>query len=288
MRKIIALLFVLFSTNIFAQNTFKFPVIFQNTVKITSGSLVNGYVLTSDASGNATWQPASTGSLGWLTTGNSGTVAATNFVGTTDNVGLSFRTNNVKSGLIDPTGAIFFGYQAGNVNTAITSTGIGYRALLLNTSGANNVAVGTSSLQANVTGVNNTAIGSNALLLNTGNSNTAVGGFALDANTSGAQNVGVGVGALGFFHAILLPSSPRIAPSMIRAVFCPLPQSLNQTSPLLRIPSFSILPTHHSCRFRATIEQKIQLPSHLALGRFYRHRISSGCQSPICNMARQI
>jgi hypothetical protein len=30
----------------------------------------------------------------WKITGNAGTVQATNFLGTTDNVGLSFRTNN--------------------------------------------------------------------------------------------------------------------------------------------------------------------------------------------------
>jgi hypothetical protein len=45
--------------------------------------------------------PANLGAWGLL--GNTGTNAATNFVGTTDNVGLSFRTNNILRQYINPT-----------------------------------------------------------------------------------------------------------------------------------------------------------------------------------------
>lgn len=45
----------------------------------------------------------------WRTSGNAGTVQATNFVGTTDNVGLSFRTNNVIRQTIDNTGNVGIG-----------------------------------------------------------------------------------------------------------------------------------------------------------------------------------
>ena len=49
------------------------------------------------------WVAASVGigsTPGWSLTGNSGTTFGTNFIGTTDNVNLQFRTNNVQSGLI--------------------------------------------------------------------------------------------------------------------------------------------------------------------------------------------
>ena len=52
-------------------------------------------MLTSDATGLATWQSA--GSSGWGLTGNAGTIAGTNFLGTTDNVDVVFKRNNVES-----------------------------------------------------------------------------------------------------------------------------------------------------------------------------------------------
>ena len=56
---------------------------------------MNNYVLTSDASGNATWQAAA--SSGWGLTGNAGTNPATQFIGTTDNQDLVFKRNNIES-----------------------------------------------------------------------------------------------------------------------------------------------------------------------------------------------
>ena len=53
--------------------------------------------------------------------------------------------------------------------------------MILNTSGARNVAVGDFSLDANTTGTDNTAMGHNALGGNTtAGQNTAVGAYALD------------------------------------------------------------------------------------------------------------
>lgn len=51
-------------------------------------------------------QPAS---ADWKTAGNAGSVQATNFIGTTDNVGLSFRTNNVIRQTISNTGNVGIG-----------------------------------------------------------------------------------------------------------------------------------------------------------------------------------
>jgi len=65
-------------------------------VKITGGSPGVGKVLTSDATGLATWTTPATASAGWNLTGNTGTTVGTNFIGTNDNVSLSFKTNNTE------------------------------------------------------------------------------------------------------------------------------------------------------------------------------------------------
>jgi len=54
-----------------------------------------GQVLTSGGAGlPPTWTSA--GAAGWVLGGNAGTTFGTNFIGTTDNVGLSFKTNNLQ------------------------------------------------------------------------------------------------------------------------------------------------------------------------------------------------
>ena len=135
--------------------------------------------------------------LGWSMVGNSATVDGTNFIGTTDNIPFNIRVNNQKAGRIDPAGATFFGYQAGNKNTNISNTGFGYQALYSNTSGSLNTAVGWGSLNANNTGHNNTAFGFQALYANTtGTHNTAYGSTALLLNTTGIHNTALGMQAL--------------------------------------------------------------------------------------------
>jgi len=150
----------------------------------------------------------------WLTTGNAGTVDGTNFLGTTDNIPLTFRVNNQPSGRIDQINQnTFFGYQTGVNNAAFGNSAYGYQALFSNTSGINNLALGWNALFFNTTGSDNVAIGISALNSNTTSSNlvaigdsalfnntqirnTAVGSQALFANTSGGDNTAVGYGAL--------------------------------------------------------------------------------------------
>lgn len=67
------------------------------SVKITDGSQGAGKVLTSDANGLATWQTVNASGLGgWGVTGNTGTAPTTNFMGTTDNQDVVFKTNNIE------------------------------------------------------------------------------------------------------------------------------------------------------------------------------------------------
>lgn len=65
----------------------------------------SGDILRSNGSSAPSW--ASLQTLAWTTTGNSGTNASTNFIGTTDNTALAFRTGNV-------TRAEFYGSTGGD------------------------------------------------------------------------------------------------------------------------------------------------------------------------------
>jgi len=168
----------------------------------------------------AAWAPLSTAGSGWSTTGNSGTVLGTHFIGTTDDQHLDFRTNNILHARIRTTGQIEvfntggstylgqgagfnddlnnhnntgFGYGALNNNTASNNTAAGYGALTYNTTGAWNVSIGSLALLYNNTGTYNTAIGGQAMRENsTGERNTAIGWNALVNNSTGAYNVAIG------------------------------------------------------------------------------------------------
>jgi hypothetical protein len=76
---------------------------------------------------NTAWRRlGTTATTAWNLTGNAGTVAGTNFMGTTDNVPLQLRVNNVQSGLLSNNGPTSFGCQAGLNNTSVQTTAIGF------------------------------------------------------------------------------------------------------------------------------------------------------------------
>lgn len=159
---------------------------------------------------------AGDGGKNWSLSGNGGTVDGTHFIGTTDDVPLSFRVNNVAAGRIDHIlGNSFFGSQSGNANSSgwgntangfyslllntsgNYNTAIGLQALATNTAGNNNTAIGRQALYFNTTGGDNTSCGANALYNNTSQSfNSAFGSYALYSNTTGAENCAAGSGAL--------------------------------------------------------------------------------------------
>ncbi len=78
--------------------------------KLTTGP-ANLRVLTSDASGVGTWRalPAEADPTAWHTTGNAGTNASDNFLGTTDNRGLTLRTYNTPRVTIENGGQVGIG-----------------------------------------------------------------------------------------------------------------------------------------------------------------------------------
>ena len=137
----------------------------------------------------------------WLTTGNTGTNASVNFIGTRDAQPLVFRVNNQKAGYLDYSEYNLntaFGYRALNANIVSDSGGrftsaFGAGALSSNTTGWGNTAHGTGALSSNTTGSINTAVGGETLISNkTGGFNTAIGYNALYSNEDGSFNTATG------------------------------------------------------------------------------------------------
>ncbi|MCB9188250.1 MAG: hypothetical protein H6599_03100 [Flavobacteriales bacterium] len=63
------------------------------TFQYTDGNEAAGYILTSDAAGNATWQAPSGASTAWDLSGNAGTTPGTDYLGTSDAVDFQIATN---------------------------------------------------------------------------------------------------------------------------------------------------------------------------------------------------
>lgn len=154
------------------------------------------------------------GASGWLLTGNAGTTAGTNFLGTTDDIDLVFKRNSIKAGRINTLHTAFglnaslatnisgyansaFGVDAllSNTNGGLNSA-FGAQAMKLNTTGFYNSAFGDQALMNNTGGQSNTAIGYWSLHSNTDYNNTAIGASSLAANTSGQSNTAIGMSAL--------------------------------------------------------------------------------------------
>jgi hypothetical protein len=176
-----------------------------------SHNSIAGQVLTTDASGLASWATNNSNSISDV---NSGTLAYPTWVSGIGSQALkvssskfSFnpstgdalingltvgRGNNISGSY----GNVAFGDQALFSNTtsaAVANTGIGTYALKNNTTGNSNTALGSYSLNYNTTGNINTAVGNNSLNRNTtGIYNAAVGGFSLYFNEIGTNNAALG------------------------------------------------------------------------------------------------
>lgn len=141
-------------------------------------------------------------SQAWLLTGNAGTTAGTNFVGTIDGQDLVFKTNNTESGRtsiggIGGTAQTSFGQEAGLNNTGAAVCAFGASALKNNT-GDHNTAFGWDALSNNVSGSENTAFGYNSSTgVSTGLGNTAFGQGTLNIISTGSFNTVIGFHANG-------------------------------------------------------------------------------------------
>jgi len=182
-------------------------------IRMVDGNEAAGKIMVSDANGTASWQ-ANSATNAWGLLGNAGTNATTNFIGTTDNVDVIFKRNNVRAGLLGSSNTSFglsalnplatgnsnsaFGTSALRENTSgLNNTATGRGALQNNTIGSQNTAVGLSALQSNISAGDNTAIGTCSLMDNTtGSFNTSTGSFSLTSNTTGISNTAIGSFAL--------------------------------------------------------------------------------------------
>jgi hypothetical protein len=84
-------------------------------------------IMAQDANGNVVWRDASTlvappPSNAWNLLGNAGTNPANDFVGTTDNQRLVFRTNNTEKMTITPTGQVGIETSTPNANLSFGAT----------------------------------------------------------------------------------------------------------------------------------------------------------------------
>lgn len=180
----------------------------------------------SDGIGGSFWTVTS-GLPFWGLSGNSGTDPNANFIGTTDNQPLRFRTNGAERLEIGTGGKIRILNTSSNImigGTNLTGGGGGSNNVLIGdssgggtmtgnnnvavgnsaygggTSGAFNVAIGyyTMNSSSGISGGNNVAIGNQSMLNSTsGTYNTAIGSFSQTFNTMGARNVSLGGNSLG-------------------------------------------------------------------------------------------
>ena len=172
-----------------------FPII--NPTALQQGMLV---FLTTAAGANQPgfyyWNNPTTSWIGvgstltnnWSLTGNTATSSGTNFIGTTDDVDLTFKRFGIKSGFI------------GNPNTATgnMNTSFGANSLLNpGATGIRNVAIGTNVMPSITSGNRNVSIGDQSMFLNTtGTENTVIGVGAMYSSAFGVCNVAIGRNAL--------------------------------------------------------------------------------------------
>lgn len=115
----------------------------------------------------------------WSITGNSGTTAGTNFVGTTDATDLVFKINSTEAGRI--------------TSDASFNTSFGRNTLLSVTSGTSNTLLGNNAGTDLTTGSHNTVLGASSYIIATNSSyNTIVGSVCGQNITSGNANTLIG------------------------------------------------------------------------------------------------
>ncbi len=174
-------------------------IILPATGLLIFNSTINVFMVNTGTPLSPFWTQLALGTAGWSTTGNAGTVAATNFLGTTDNIPLTLKVNNVLSGKLSPDvdGRVSFGQGALNSSSGIQNTALGYYSLSVNI-GNFNTAVGNYSQLSNTTGSVNTSTGHQSLMNNTsGQYNSAFGAGAMKLATTGTYNTAVGANAMG-------------------------------------------------------------------------------------------
>ena len=106
---------------------------------------------------------ANAASNSWSVSGNSGTTAGTNFIGTLDNQDLQFKRNNTLVGKLTANNISFGQAALSPTTTGGYNNALGQYSLYSNTSGGYNNALGFYSLYQNTSGSYNNALGYQSL-----------------------------------------------------------------------------------------------------------------------------
>ncbi|MFZ1528366.1 MAG: tail fiber domain-containing protein [Ferruginibacter sp.] len=140
--------------------------------------------------------------LAWNIAGNTGTNPANDFIGTTDNKPLVFKTNNTLSGKIDPVpNNTFFGNSAGMLtNSGVNNSFFGQYAGQSNTTGVGNLFAGHNAGAGNISGSSNVFLGQGAGKSNGFSSNIVCIGE--DAGFNNLRNGVVAIGANALYSSI--------------------------------------------------------------------------------------
>ncbi|MBE7443022.1 MAG: tail fiber domain-containing protein [Flavobacteriales bacterium] len=194
-----------------------------NALRLRTGA-TNNFVLTTDATGVGTWQDPSlnpilttyitttTAPLGndWKLLGNAGTNASTNFLGTTDNVDLVFRTNNVERGRVTSSGSFFITGNGGSV--PLSGAGVRFmwasnkqaiRAGQVTGTEWDNANIGTRSFSQ---GYNTIASGQSSFSFGTTTTSSANYSFSYGLNTSAS-----GIHSFAFGNGTIATSPYSVA-----------------------------------------------------------------------------
>ncbi|MCB0837986.1 MAG: hypothetical protein KDD99_15040, partial [Bacteroidetes bacterium] len=172
----------------------------RDTLILPTGA-TNGYVLTSDANGKASWAPTSVDSPDMILDADNDTRIQVEESADEDKIrfdlgGTEYFVMDQGRIHVKNTGSsVFLGDSAG-INDDLTNNQnvfIGSEAGKFTTSGDNNNAIGAHALYNNQNGRNNNAIGKEALSDNqNGNNNIAVGSNSLSSNIDGSNNIAQG------------------------------------------------------------------------------------------------
>jgi hypothetical protein len=208
-------------------------LVYNTSASILNGLKGEGYYYNSGTTLAPVWvrlvSDINNNSQAWLTTGNTSTDTAINFLGTIDSMPLRFKLNNTWAGQWDAKNGNYFigknaGYKTRPNYTSITGNKFGFHNIAIGTGAlysntlttsciaigdsalfdyANpyiigyNIAIGYRALRYTTSGNSNLAIGNNALFSNTtGERNTAIGNSALFSNISGDYNIACGGSSL--------------------------------------------------------------------------------------------
>ena len=163
--------------------------------RLSDGTEGAGKILTSDATGKATWQSANGAFNGWGLNGNAGTTVS-NFIGTTDAADLHIRTNGISRLAISAGGNIGIGVMPTSAKLAVytsTSEGIsvsggnqynGITAYVAGSGFANNALYGENGgIGVGVQGYSNTLSGFSVGVRGGSKATTGIGveGYASDS-----------------------------------------------------------------------------------------------------------